>query len=49
MFPIVTCGTGGIGEEICTQLAASGCKVAANYFPADKDNSESWQAAQNAG
>ena len=43
MLPIVT---GGIGKEICRQLAASGCKVVANYFPADKDNAESWQAAQ---
>ena len=41
LFPIVTCGTSGIGEEINKQLAASGCKVAANYFLADKDNAES--------
>ncbi|GAA0404231.1 3-ketoacyl-ACP reductase [Cocleimonas flava] len=43
---LVTGGTGGIGEEICRQLAATGCKVVANYFPADKENAESWQAAQ---
>ena len=45
---LVTGGTGGIGEEICRQLAASGCNVVANYFPADKDNAESWQAVQKA-
>ena len=44
---LVTGGTGGIGEEICRQLATSGCKVVANYFPADKENAESWQKAQN--
>ena len=43
---LVTGGTGGIGEEICRQLATSGCKVVANYFPADKDNAETWQTAQ---
>ncbi len=45
---LVTGGTGGIGEEICRQLATSGCKVVANYFPAEKENAESWKAAQKA-
>ncbi len=43
---LVTGGTGGIGEEICRQLAATGCKVVANYFPADKENAEKWKTAQ---
>lgn len=43
---LVTGGTGGLGEEICRQLSASGCKVVANYFPADKENAESWQSVQ---
>lgn len=41
---LVTGGTGGIGQEICKQLAESGCKVVANYYPADKENAEAWQA-----
>ena len=44
---LVTGGTGGIGEEICRQLTTSGCKVVANYFPAEKDIAESWQKTQN--
>ena len=43
---LVTGGTGGIGEEICRQLASTGCKVVANYFPAEKENAEAWKAAQ---
>ncbi len=41
---LITGGTGGIGQEICKQLAGSGCKVVANYFPSDKENAEAWQA-----
>ena len=41
---LVTGGNGGIGEEICKQLAATGCKVVAGYYPADKENAEKWQA-----
>ena len=43
---LVTGGTGGLGEEICRQLTTSGCQVVANYYPADKDLAESWQATQ---
>ena len=41
---LVTGGTGGIGTSICKQLAASGCTVVANYYPADKEQAESWLA-----
>ncbi|MEB8434394.1 MULTISPECIES: acetoacetyl-CoA reductase [unclassified Cocleimonas] len=45
---LVTGGTGGLGGEICRQLFTSGCKVVANYYPADKEHSEKWQAEQKA-
>lgn len=41
---LVTGGTGGIGTSICTGLAESGCTVVANYYPADKEQAESWLA-----
>jgi len=41
---LVTGGTGGIGTAICEALAASGHSVVANYFPADKEQAESWLA-----
>ncbi len=40
---LITGGTGGIGQEICQQLASKGFIVVSNYFPADKENSEAWQ------
>ncbi len=40
---LITGGTGGIGQEICQQLASKGFIVVSNYFPTDKGNSEAWQ------
>ncbi len=44
---LITGGTGGIGQEICKQLAKTGCKVVANYFPPEKEIAEAWQAKMN--
>ena len=39
---LVTGGTGGIGQEICKQLADAGCHVVANYYPLDENKAKSW-------
>jgi acetoacetyl-CoA reductase len=44
---LVTGGTGGIGTSICLALAESGNTVVANYYPADKEQAESWLAENN--
>ncbi len=40
---LVTGGTGGIGEAICSKLARSGYHVIANHHPADTEKVVSWQ------
>ena len=41
---LVTGGIGGIGTAICIELAKGGAKVAANYFPAESEKAQAWQA-----
>lgn len=45
---LVTGGTGGIGTAICRALADQGRRVAAGYFPPEKEAAEAWQAEQKA-
>jgi acetoacetyl-CoA reductase len=39
---LVTGGTGGIGTEICKQLAKAGCRVASTAYPPERDYCERW-------
>jgi acetoacetyl-CoA reductase len=41
---LVTGGTGGIGTEVCKQLAAAGNRVVATCLPAERALAEAWQA-----
>lgn len=43
---LVTGGTGGIGTAICQALAEQGCRVVANYYPAEKEAAEAWAEAR---
>ncbi len=40
---LVTGGNGGIGTEICRQLAAAGYRVVTTCFDAEKENVAEWQ------
>jgi len=41
---LVTGGTGGIGTEICKQLADAGNRVVATYLPRERALAEAWRA-----
>ncbi len=41
---LVTGGIGGIGTAVCIELAKGGAKVAANYYPAEAEKAQEWQA-----
>jgi acetoacetyl-CoA reductase len=43
---LVTGGTGGIGTEICRQLAAQGLQVVASYLPGDEAAAQVWREAR---
>lgn len=45
---LVTGGIGGIGAPICIELASKGYRVVAGYYPAEKEQAEAWQKAQQA-
>ncbi|KAB7628302.1 acetoacetyl-CoA reductase [Alkalilimnicola sp. S0819] len=45
---LVTGGNGGIGTEICKQLAAAGYKVVTTCVDAEKENLAGWQAERKA-
>jgi acetoacetyl-CoA reductase len=45
---LVTGGNGGIGTEICTQLAAAGYKVVTTCVDAEKEKIADWQAERKA-
>ena len=45
---LVTGGIGGIGTAVCIELAKGGAKVAANYFPAEAEKAQAWQAKMKA-
>ena len=45
---LVTGGNGGIGTEICKQLAAAGYKVVTTCVDAEKENIAAWQAERKA-
>jgi len=40
---LVTGGNGGIGSSICVALVQAGYQVAAGYYPAERDQAESWR------
>ncbi len=39
---LVTGGTGGIGTAVCKELARRGYRVAAGYFPPERDRAQDW-------
>jgi acetoacetyl-CoA reductase len=43
---LVTGGTGGIGTEICLQLAAAGHWVVTTFLPQEADLARAWQGAR---
>lgn len=45
---LVTGGNGGIGTEICKQLAAAGYKVVTTCVDAEKENIAAWQSERKA-
>lgn len=45
---LVTGGNGGIGREICKQLAAGGCSVVASIIPPEREAAEKWVADSKA-
>jgi acetoacetyl-CoA reductase len=46
---LVTGGTGGIGTEICRQLARSGHRVVATYLATEAESARAWQRERCAG
>ena len=45
---LVTGGNGGIGTEICKQLAAAGYRVVTTCVDPEKEKINDWQAARKA-
>lgn len=43
---LVTGGTGGIGTEICRQLAAQGAQVVASHLPGEEAAAQDWRQAR---